>query len=81
MASKDSAVASTGTVCGDLSNPLLVLPLQPVVAFQSAWEPVEPDGPKLSNLVGASYQAFEDSVLKKLQKVCSIMKHVVFLIL
>ncbi|KAM7479469.1 hypothetical protein LguiA_027682 [Lonicera macranthoides] len=81
MASKDAAVAATGTVCGDLSNPLLVLPLQPAAAFPSAREPVEPDGPKLSNLVGAGYQAFEDSVLKKLQKVCSIMKHVFFLIL
>ena len=70
-------------MCGDLSNPLLVLPLQPAAgaAFPSAREPVEPDGPKLSNLVGAGYQAFEDSVLKKLQKVCSILKHVFFLIL
>ncbi|KAJ4715947.1 dnaJ-like subfamily C member 17-like [Melia azedarach] len=29
MANKDAAVAATGNVCGILSNPLLVLPLQP----------------------------------------------------
>uniref|UniRef100_A0A5B7B132 Putative DnaJ domain-containing protein n=1 Tax=Davidia involucrata TaxID=16924 RepID=A0A5B7B132_DAVIN len=70
MASKNAAVAATGSVCGDLSNPLLVLPLQPAVIteFPRAQKSVELDGPKLSNLVGAGYQAFEDSVLKKLQK-------------
>ncbi|KAK2631275.1 hypothetical protein EUGRSUZ_L03152 [Eucalyptus grandis] len=45
MASKDAAVAATRTVCGDLSNPLLVVPLQPVVAteFPSFNKPVEND--------------------------------------
>lgn len=64
-------VAATGSVCGDLSNPLLVLPLQPAVAapFQSVQQPVESESPKLSNLVGAGYQALEDSVLTKLRKV------------
>ncbi|KAK4284876.1 hypothetical protein QN277_001652 [Acacia crassicarpa] len=68
MATKEGAVASTGTVCGHLSNPLLVIPLQPAVAtqFSSAEQPVVPD--KISNLVGAGYQAFENSVLEKLQK-------------
>ncbi|KAA8535968.1 hypothetical protein F0562_028446 [Nyssa sinensis] len=76
MASKNAAVAATGSVCGDLSNPLLVVPLQPTVisAFPSAQKSVEPDGPKLSNLVGAGYQAFEDSVLKKLQKAAEKQK-------
>ncbi|XP_024988218.1 dnaJ homolog subfamily C member 17 isoform X2 [Cynara cardunculus var. scolymus] len=72
MATKEAAIAATGTVCGDLSNPLLVVPLQPAVtsAFPTAREPVESDGPKLNeDLVGARYQAFEDSVLQKLQKV------------
>lgn len=54
---------------GDLSNPLLVLPLQPVAVTDAP--PVqksdEPD--RLNNLIGASYQTFEDSVLQKLQKV------------
>ncbi|KAK9286157.1 hypothetical protein L1049_014539 [Liquidambar formosana] len=68
MASKDAAVAATGSVCGDLSNPLLVLPLQPAVTteFPSAQKPEETD--HLPNIVGAGYKAFEDSVLKKLQK-------------
>jgi len=49
---------------------LLVLSLQPAVAaeFSSAQKPVEPD--RIHNLVGAGYQAFENSVLSKLQKVC-----------
>lgn len=69
MASKDCAVAATGNVLGDLSNPLLVLPLQ-AASTPSGFsaERNEPDGPKLSNLVGAGYQAFEESVLDKLMK-------------
>ncbi|KAK3035313.1 hypothetical protein RJ639_034021 [Escallonia herrerae] len=70
MAFKDAAVAATRSVCGSLRNPLLVLPLQnsATTAFSSTPTFVEPDAPKLSNLVGAGYHAFEDSVLKKLQK-------------
>lgn len=57
---------------GYLSNPLLVLPLQPpmVTEAPSASRSAEPD--KLSNLVGAGYIAFEDAVLMKLQKVRSM---------
>ncbi|KAJ7967126.1 DnaJ-like subfamily C member 17 [Quillaja saponaria] len=74
MATKDGAVAATRNVCGYLSNPLLVLPLQPAVAadFADARNPVEPD--KVDNLVGAGYKAFEDSVLKKLQKAAEKQK-------
>ncbi|KAI4297799.1 hypothetical protein L6164_037665 [Bauhinia variegata] len=74
MATKEGAVAATGSVSGHLSNPLLVLPLQPPTAagFSSAQKPSEPD--RLSNLVGAGYQAFEDSVLKKLQKAAEKQK-------
>lgn len=66
MATKDAAVASTRTMTGDLSNPLLVKPLQPVVAAvaPTAQKSDEPD--RLNNLVGAGYQSFEDAVLKKL---------------
>lgn len=64
-------VAAVGNLLGDRMNPLLVLPLQPASseAFFSAKRRVESDGPKLSNLVGAGYQAFEESVLDKLKKV------------
>ncbi|KAK4424031.1 DnaJsubfamily C member 10 [Sesamum alatum] len=75
MASKDAAVAATGNVLGDLSNPLLVLPLQPAtspVIFSA--EKNDSDGPKLSNLVGAGYKAFEDSVLDKLKKAAQRQK-------
>lgn len=77
MATKEAAIAATGTVCGDLSNPLLVIPLQPAVttAFPTARGPVESDGPKLNeDLVGARYQAFEDSVLQKMQKAAQRQK-------
>lgn len=74
MASKDAAVAATRTVCGDLSNPLLVVPLQPVVAtdFPSVNKPVEKE--LRNDLVGAGYQDFEDSVMKKLQKAAARQK-------
>ncbi|CAA0828688.1 DNAJ heat shock N-terminal domain-containing protein [Striga hermonthica] len=58
-------VATIGNVLGNLSNPLLVLPLQPVVF---SGEKNEADGPKSSNLVGAGYQAREDSILEKMRK-------------
>ncbi|CAA3021599.1 dnaJ homolog subfamily C member 17 [Olea europaea subsp. europaea] len=57
MVSKDAADAAIGNVLGDLSNPLLVLPLQPAsspVNF-GVEANIESDGPKLSNLVGAGY--------------------------
>ncbi|MQM18436.1 hypothetical protein Taro_051428 [Colocasia esculenta] len=72
MSSKASAVAAVRSMSGSLSNPLLVLPLQPATADISRISPMtstEPISPKLSNLVGHGYQAYEDSVLKKLQKV------------
>ncbi|KAF7810759.1 dnaJ-like protein subfamily C member 17 [Senna tora] len=74
MKTKEGAVAATGSVSGHLSNPLLVLPLQPAVAAEisSAQKPVESD--KINNLVGAGYQAFENSVLSKLQKAAEKQK-------
>ncbi|CAA6655956.1 unnamed protein product [Spirodela intermedia] len=65
-------VAAVHSMVGNLSNPLLVLPLQPAATGLSEGSPVrsaEADSPKLSNIVGLGYQAFEDSVLKKLQRV------------
>ncbi|CAN6685258.1 unnamed protein product [Malus baccata var. baccata] len=68
MATKDAAAAATGTLLGDLSNPLLVIPLKPVSVTDAppVQRPEEPD--RLNNLVGAGYQSFEDSVLEKLKK-------------
>ena len=58
-------VAATRAVCGDFSNPLLV-----ITAFPTAREPVKSEGPLVNEeLVCARYLAFEDSVLQKLQKV------------
>ncbi|KAJ8565770.1 hypothetical protein K7X08_008346 [Anisodus acutangulus] len=73
MSSKDAAKASCGNVLGDLSNPLLIVPLKPVQPptpspFFNAEKYEEPEGPSLSNLIGAGYQKFEDSVLEKMRK-------------
>ncbi|XVF00843.1 hypothetical protein REPUB_Repub04eG0037100 [Reevesia pubescens] len=76
MATKDAAVAATGSVSGSLSNPLLVVPLKPAVAaaeFPAPQKAEETD--RLSNLVGAGYQAFEDAVLQKLKKAASVSIH------
>ncbi|KAE8668983.1 DNAJ heat shock N-terminal domain-containing protein isoform 2 [Hibiscus syriacus] len=68
MATKEAAVAATGSVIGDLHNPLLVVPLKPAIVadFLAPRKAEEPD--RFSNLVGAGFQAFEDSVLSKLKK-------------
>ncbi|KAL6505842.1 hypothetical protein OROHE_023221 [Orobanche hederae] len=69
MASKDDAVAATGNVLGNLSNPLLVLPLQPASSpVDSSAEKNEADGSNLNNLVGVGRQTYEDSILEKLRK-------------
>ncbi|GLT58471.1 hypothetical protein SLA2020_313610 [Shorea laevis] len=69
MGSKEAAVAATGSLSGSLSNPLLVVPLQPAVAAEfSSAEKAEEDN-RVNKLVGAGYQAYEDAVLKKLQMV------------
>ncbi|KAK4372346.1 hypothetical protein RND71_007730 [Anisodus tanguticus] len=61
MSSKDATKASCGNVLGDLSNPLLIVPLQPVQPptpspFFNAEKYEEPEGPSLSNLIGAGYR-------------------------
>lgn len=56
-------------MCGHLSNPLLVLPLQSSMATEAPSAPRSAEPDTLRNLVGAGYAAFEDSVLLKLQKV------------
>ncbi|ESW14793.1 hypothetical protein PHAVU_007G017900 [Phaseolus vulgaris] len=74
MATKEGSVAATGSVIGHLANPLLVLPLKPATVANSSSVPKSAETAKLSNLVGAGYQAFEDSVLKKLQKAAEKQK-------
>ncbi|KAL2602670.1 hypothetical protein AAZX31_10G268600 [Glycine max] len=73
MATKEGAVSATGSVIGHLANPLLVLPLKPATVADSSSVPKSAETTRMSNLVGAGYQAFEDSVLKKLQKVCRLL--------
>ncbi|CAA7023421.1 unnamed protein product [Microthlaspi erraticum] len=68
MVTKDGAVAATRTLCGHLSNPLLVLPLQKAdqTDFMTAKKSAEAE-PR-SNIVGAGYQAYEDTVLQRLRE-------------
>lgn len=62
--------ASLGNVLGDISNPLLVLPLQPSSSpAVFSGERDESDVARASNVVGAGYKAFEESVLEKMRKV------------
>ncbi|KAL8150497.1 hypothetical protein V2J09_020305 [Rumex salicifolius] len=70
MNNKEAVVAASGCLSGDLSNPLLVVPLARATAepFSSFNKPVESDGHEINNLVGAGHQAFESSVLEKLLK-------------
>ncbi|XP_021905361.1 dnaJ homolog subfamily C member 17-like [Carica papaya] len=70
----EGVVAATKTVCGDLSNPLLVVPLQREAAMEFPTAEKSAETENLSNLVGAGYQAFEDSVLEKLQKAARSQK-------
>lgn len=66
MANKDAAVAATGTLCGDLSNPLLVLPLQPA---RAADVPIIQKCAEGDDYVGGvGYQAYEDAILEKMKK-------------
>ncbi|TKY50731.1 DnaJ-like subfamily C member 17 [Spatholobus suberectus] len=74
MASKQEAFAAIGSVIGHLANPLLVLPLKPATVADSSSVPRSVETDRMSNLVGAGYQAFEDSVLKKLQKAAEKQK-------
>ncbi|KAK9666756.1 hypothetical protein RND81_14G209000 [Saponaria officinalis] len=77
MDSKEGVAAATGVLIGDLSNPLLVLPLQPASTIPGvrAQEPVaNNDGQPVGSVVGAGYQAFENSVLEKLKKAAQKQK-------
>ncbi|XP_022136338.1 dnaJ homolog subfamily C member 17-like isoform X2 [Momordica charantia] len=74
MSTKDAVIASTRSEFGDLSNPLLVLPLQPLFETKMPDAERPPDLGQKNNLVGAGYQAFEDSILKKLQKAAEKQK-------
>lgn len=75
MATKEGAVAAIcGGVIGRLANPLLVLPLKPALGADPLSAPKSAEPHKMGNLVGAGYQAFENSVLEKLQKAAAKQK-------
>lgn len=65
-------VAATHNMCGSLSNPLLVLPVQAVASDMSSSFPAksaESINPELKTVIGAGFQDYEASIMRKLQKV------------
>ncbi|VVB17458.1 unnamed protein product [Arabis nemorensis] len=68
MATKDGAVAATRTLCGHLSNPLLVVPLQKAAQTDFFTVKKSAEAEPQSDIVGAGYQAYEDEVMQKLRK-------------
>ncbi|XP_061364972.1 uncharacterized protein LOC133308369 [Gastrolobium bilobum] len=76
MATREGAVAATGSVIGHLANPLLVLPLKPAMPADSFKPAMPADSHKPAMPADSSgapksleeFQAFEDYVLTKLQK-------------
>lgn len=54
-------------MCGDLSNPLLVVPLQRAQTdFVTAEKTSEAEQQR--NIVGVGYQAYEDKIMERLRK-------------
>ena len=74
MANKEGAVNATGSMIGHLANPLLVVPLKPITKADSSSAPKAVEVDRINNLVGAGHQAFENSVLQKLQKAAEKQK-------
>ncbi|XP_074580672.1 uncharacterized protein LOC141837110 [Curcuma longa] len=66
-----SKVVATRSVCGSLSNPLFVLPVQapaPNTPSPLSVKASEPMNPIHENTIAAGFQDYEASILKKLQK-------------
>ncbi|KAL0923536.1 hypothetical protein M5K25_007597 [Dendrobium thyrsiflorum] len=71
MASKDAAVTAIQSMSGDTTNPLLVLPLEPMApsfSSTSSTNQNESMGPEFNNVVGAGFENYEAFVMKKLQE-------------
>ncbi|KAF9616655.1 hypothetical protein IFM89_031519 [Coptis chinensis] len=72
---KEHMVSAMGSVCGDLKNPLLVMPLNKAAAVEgSSFFPPrhvehEPYIPVVNNLVGASYPIM-DKLMKEISAIC-----------
>ncbi|KAK9164595.1 hypothetical protein Syun_005497 [Stephania yunnanensis] len=79
MATKDAAVAAMGSVCGDIWNPLIVLPLRaapdevPSVPIHDN-KPKEAVPQKSNNPVGISFEEKERMVLEMLRKAAEKQK-------
>ncbi|KAF2288946.1 hypothetical protein GH714_022963 [Hevea brasiliensis] len=61
MATIEAAIAAMGTVSGNLSNPLLIVPVKPATATELSSVQQSAESARLNNLVGTGYKAYEDS--------------------
>ncbi|XP_028550610.1 dnaJ homolog subfamily C member 17-like [Dendrobium catenatum] len=71
MASKGATVRAIQSMSGGTTNPLLVLPLEPIApsfSSSSSTNQNESMGPEFNNVVGAGFQNYEEFVMKKLQE-------------
>lgn len=71
MTSRDAMVRAMQSMSGDITNPLLVLPLEPIApsfSSTSSTNQSESMGPEFNNVVGAGFQDYEAFVMKKLQE-------------
>ncbi|KAK9165046.1 hypothetical protein Scep_000237 [Stephania cephalantha] len=79
MATKDAAVAAMGSVCGDMSNPLIVLPMR-AAPDEVPSAPIHENKPKeavpqkSNNPVGITFEEKERMVLEMLRKAAEKQK-------
>ncbi|KAK8942602.1 hypothetical protein KSP39_PZI009110 [Platanthera zijinensis] len=74
MTSREAMIRAAQSMGGHIANPLLVLPLEPIVPNFSSNSSVNQGESEFSNVVGAGFEAYEAFVMKKLQEVnvCSL---------
>ncbi|XP_020586574.1 dnaJ homolog subfamily C member 17 [Phalaenopsis equestris] len=71
MASREAVVRAVQSMSGEIRNPLLVLPLEPIAPMFSdtaSTNQNESMGPGINNVVGVGFQDYEAFVMKKLQE-------------
>lgn len=71
MVSREATVRALQSMSGDIANPLLVLPLEPIApsfSSTSSTNQKESMDPEFNNVVGAGFQDYEAFVMKKLQE-------------
>ncbi|KAJ6804814.1 dnaJ-like protein subfamily C member 17 [Iris pallida] len=68
MSKKDAAIAATHGLSGDLSNPLLVIPVQGAASNVTSTSPAYGSETVNPNIIGAGFKSYEASILEKLKQ-------------